>query len=60
MRHAMNVVGAVTKFLNPGQILVSTANQPLFAILKSIKWEIPAYDGRVPFMCGLRRIEMAA
>ena len=39
VKHAMDLVKETTAFLNPGQIPVITADQPLFGIKKQIQWE---------------------
>ena len=61
MTHALDVVRDATEFLNHGQIAVITADQLLFAILKSIQWKIPTYDeSKFIVLMGGLHIEMAA
>ena len=48
------------QYLNPGQIPVLAADQPLFALAKQIQWTWPATHGEDQFviMFGGLRIEM--
>ena len=60
--HAMNVVKAVVSNLNPGQVPVLVADQPLFLIAKKIQWNYPQILGEelfVVFLGGMH-IEMTA
>ncbi|KAL9982988.1 hypothetical protein ACROYT_G005106 [Oculina patagonica] len=45
IKHGMNVLRQAFQFLNPGQILVATFDQPLFALAKLIQWQFPATHG---------------
>lgn len=45
IRHSMDVIKAAVQHLNPGQIPVITADQPLFALGKKIQWTWPATHG---------------
>ena len=38
LRHSMDITSAAVQYLNPGQIPVLTADQPLFTMLKEIQW----------------------
>ena len=38
LRHSIDITKAPLQYLNPGQIPVLTADQPLFTMLKEIKW----------------------
>ena len=38
IKHAMSIVQAPVQHLNPGQVPVLTADQPLYAIAKQIQW----------------------
>ena len=38
LRHSTDITKAAVQYLNPGQILVLTADQSLFAKLKEIQW----------------------
>ena len=39
MKHAMELAQKGTSFLNPGQIAVLGADQPLYAIAKQLQWQ---------------------
>ena len=41
IHHAMLLIQQRTKYLNPGQTPVMTADQPLFALPKEIQWLKP-------------------
>ena len=41
IKHAMSIVQAAVQHLNPGQVPVLTADQPLYAIAKQIQWSYP-------------------
>ena len=60
IKHAMSVVQAAVNHLNPGQIPVLAADQPLFAIAKQIQWTWPNRFGEDNFviMFGGLHIEM--
>ena len=45
IKHGMEVLQQATHFLNPGQIPVTTFDQPLFALAKFIQWKWPATHG---------------
>ncbi len=45
MKHAMELTMQATEFLNPGQISVIGADQPLYSIIKLIQWQYPATFG---------------
>lgn len=45
IKHGMNVVKNATDFLNPGQIPITTFDQPLFAIAKFVQWKWPNTHG---------------
>ncbi len=38
VKHGMEIVRQITEHLNPGQIPVTTFDQPLFALAKMIQW----------------------
>ena len=60
--HAMNIVKAVVAHLNPRQVPVLVADQPLFLIAKKIQWNYPQTLGEeqfVVFLAGMH-IEMTA
>ena len=47
IKHCMDVAKATTNFLNPGQVPVVAADQPLFAIAKQVQWKWPSLYGDV-------------
>ena len=60
-KHSMDIVKKSVQYLNPGQIPVLAADQPLFALAKQIQWTWPATHGEDQFVImfeGLH-IEMA-
>lgn len=61
IRHSMDIVKAAVHHLNPGQVPVLAADQPLFALAKEIQWTWPATHGEDHFviMFGGLHIEMA-
>lgn len=61
IKHSMTVVQAAVKHLNPGQVPVITADQPLFALAKQIQWTWSSTLGENHFviMFGGLHIEMA-
>ena len=62
IKHAMNKIKENTHYLNADQIPVVTADQPLFALAKQIRWQWPEFYGEDKFiiMFGGLHIEMAA
>ncbi len=60
MKHGMSIIQQATKHLNPGQIPVVTADQPLFALAKKIQWSLKKYgEDKFVVMMGSLHIEMA-
>jgi hypothetical protein len=61
VRHSMDIVRAAVQNVNPGQIPVLAADQPLYALAKEIQWTWPATHGEDHFviMFGGLHIEMA-
>ena len=45
IKHGMDVQREAIAFLNPGQIPVTTFDQPLFAIAKYVQWKWPSTHG---------------
>ena len=45
IKHAMGKIRETTEFLNPGQIPVMAADQPLYALAKQVQWEWPEQYG---------------
>ena len=61
MKHAMKKICDTVAFLNPGQIPVIAAGQPLYALAKQIQWTWPEYgENKCLLMFGGLHIEMAA
>ena len=62
VRHVMDKVKETLTYLNPDQIPVITADQPIYAVLKQIQWQWPEHYGESKFviMFGGLHIEMAA
>ena len=61
IRHSMDLVRAAVHHLNPGQVPVLAADQPLYALAKEIQWTWPDSHGEDHFviMFGGLHIEMA-
>ncbi|XP_034062878.1 uncharacterized protein LOC117540355 [Gymnodraco acuticeps] len=61
IRHSMDIVKAAVQHVNPGQIPVLAADQPLYALAKEVQWTWPATYGEDHFviMFGGLHIEMA-
>ena len=62
IRQVMDKVKGIVDHLNPGQIPIIAANQPIYAIAKHIQWHWPDRYGENKFiiMFGGLHIEMAA
>ena len=45
IKHGMDVERQAIQFLNPGQIPITTFDQPLFALAKFVQWEWPDTHG---------------
>ena len=45
VKHGMDVQRQAIEYLNPGQIPVTTFDQPLFALAKLVQWKWPATHG---------------
>lgn len=60
IKHSMDIAKAAVNHLNPGQVPVLTADQPLYAIAKAIQWTWPDTHGEDHFviMLGGLHIEM--
>ena len=61
IKHSMDIAKTLVQYLNPGQIPVLAADQPLFALAKQMQWRQPATYGEDQFviMFGGLHIEMA-
>ena len=61
IRHVMGKIRDTVEFLNPGQIPVVAADQPLYALAKQIQWCWPEFgEDKFVIMFGRLHIEMAA
>ena len=62
VRHVMDKIRDAVRLLNPGQVPVITADQPIYATAKQIQWQWPEDYGEshVLIMFGGLHIEMAA
>ena len=60
VKHGMDLQHQATEFLNPGQILVTAVDAPLYAIAKLVQWELPDTHGEDKYviMMGGLHIEM--
>ena len=45
IKHGMDIQKQATQYLNPGKIPVTTLDQPLFALAKSVQWKWPETHG---------------
>ena len=61
IKHVMCKVKELTSFLNPGQVPVMAADQPLYTIAKNIQWSFPEEYGEDKFviMFGGLHVEQA-
>ena len=50
IKHSMDIVETSVQYLNPGEIPVLAADQPLFALAKQIQWTWPATHGEDQFV----------
>ena len=62
IRHGMNIVKNAVDILNPGQVPIITADQPLYTLCKQIQWSWPGHYGEDHFVVtfGGLHIEMNA
>lgn len=62
IKHVMDKVSDIVSVLNPGQVPVIAADQPIYATAKQIQWHWPEHYGEDKFiiMFGGLHIEMAA
>lgn len=62
IRHVMDKISDIVSVLNPSQIPVIAADQPIYATAKQIQWHWPEHYGEDKFiiMFGGLHIEMAA
>ena len=61
VKHGMAVQKQAIEYLNPGQIPVTTFDQPLFALTKFVQWKWPDTYGEQKYvvMLGGLHTEMA-
>ena len=45
IKHGMDMQKQAFQYLNPGQISVTTLDQPLFALVKLVQWKWPDTHG---------------
>ncbi|KAJ8386023.1 hypothetical protein AAFF_G00178440 [Aldrovandia affinis] len=62
VKHVMDKIKEIVAFLNPGQVPVIAADQPIYAVAKQVQWHWPENYGEDKFviMFGGLHIEMAA
>ena len=62
VRHSMDKVRDAIAYLNPDQVPVITADQPIYALAKQVQWQWPELYGEHKFVIMFRglHIEMAA
>jgi len=62
IRHGMDIVKKAVDTLNPGQVPIITADQPLYTLCKQIQWTWPGLYGedKLVVMFGGLHIEMNA
>ena len=59
VHHCMKLVRKITNHLNPSQVAILTADQPVYAIAKQIQWLYPERFKAMFIMLGPLHIEMA-
>ena len=58
VRHCAKIIVKLTKKLNPGQVPIITADQPVYALGKQVQWFYPHEFGSIIWMMGPLHIEM--
>ena len=58
VRHCINLFVNLTNHLNPGQVTVVTADQPVYALGKQVQWRFPETYKNTLWMLGPLHIEM--
>ena len=53
VRHVMDNIKDIVSFLNPGQVSVIAADQPIYAVAKQVQWHWPENYGEASFSLGL-------
>ena len=59
IKHGMSTIKKTTEVVNPGQVPVMAADQPLYAIAKQVQWQFPESHGEFVIMLGSLHVEMA-
>ena len=60
IRHVLRVLEKAVHLLNPGQPIVTTLDQPLYAIAKKLQWLLPEFGTKnYVFVLGSLHVEMA-
>ena len=62
VKHVMDKIKEIVAFLNPGQVPVIAADQPIYAVAKQVQWHWPEIysEDKFVIMFGGLHIEMAA
>ena len=62
VKHVMDKIREIVAFLNPSQVPIIAADQPIYAVAKQVQWHWPEFYGEDKFviMFGGLHIEMAA
>ena len=62
VKHVMDKIRETVAFLNPSQVPIIAADQPIYAVAKKVQWHWPEFYGEDKFviMFGGLHIEMAA
>ena len=58
VRHRINLISKLINHLNPGQVAIITADQPVFAIGKQVEWRYPDKFKDMVWMLGHLHIEV--
>ena len=60
VRHCLKIIMKAVQDLNPGQIAIVTADQPVYALAKQVQWQLPSKFGedQIVVMMGDLHIEM--
>ena len=58
VRHFSKIIAKLTKELNPDQVPIITADQPVYALVKQVQWLYPHVFGNIIWMMGPLHIEM--
>ena len=57
VRHCTKIIVKLTKKLNPGQVPIISADQPVYPIGKQVQWLCPHEFGNITWMKGSLHIE---